>query len=82
MSCLDLLETVNSVREGNELYREFESGTRLTREDQPRSGRPPTANTPEKEERLQRFISQSRFWSVDDLAGAASQLRNSMSNAS
>ncbi len=49
------------------MYREFESGTHLTCEDQPRSGRPPTVNTPKNEERLQRLTSQSHSWTIDDL---------------
>jgi hypothetical protein len=59
-----------SERRVYELYREFESGTRLTCEDLPRSGRPPDANTPENQEELQRLMSQSRSWAIDDLAAS------------
>ena len=52
----------------HEIYREFESGVRLSCEDLPRSGRPTTANTPENRERLQQLMDQSRAWSIDDLA--------------
>ncbi len=56
-----------SLRYVEILTKQYRSRERTTSEDLPRSGRPPTADTPDNRERLQALMVQSRAWRLDDL---------------
>ena len=56
-----------SVRYVEILTKQYRSRERKTSEDFPKSGRPPTADTPDNRERLQELMAQSRAWRLDDL---------------
>ncbi len=68
--------TIYSVHWGNRAYslryveiltKQYRSRERTTSEDLPRSGRPPTADTPDNRERLQALMAQSKALRLDDL---------------
>lgn len=56
-----------SLRRVRELAKEFQSLSRLSCEDMPRSGRPHTSDTEINRERLSGLMSQNRAWRIDDL---------------
>ncbi len=56
-----------SLRYVEILTKRYWSRERTTSEDLPRSGHPPTADTPDNRERLQALMVQSRAWRLDDL---------------
>jgi transposase len=57
-----------SRRQVFNIYDQFDKGERTSCEDQPRSGRPHTADTPENREKLKKLLYEDNNWTTNDYA--------------